>query len=138
MSGRAPSWFTALTPRETEVVRLMADDLSNAEIAERLVVSPQTVKWYVREIYSKLGVHSRDEALAMLDALEPPGGAQGHRDPSRAAPRHERCGRRGRRGGLMPASSRVRRCAERPPRRRRDARRPRPGAGRRRSCRARR
>ncbi|MBL8146380.1 MAG: AAA family ATPase, partial [Anaerolineae bacterium] len=65
-----PSTFPSLTPRERDILRLIGDDLSNAEIAERLVVSRETVKWYVREVYSKLGVHSRDEALALLDSLE--------------------------------------------------------------------
>ena len=65
-----PSTLPSFTPRERDVLRLIGDDLSNAEIAERLVVSPQTVRWYVKEIYSKLGVHSRDEALALLDSLE--------------------------------------------------------------------
>ncbi len=70
MPGRMTSAPTAsLTPRERDILRLMAEDLSNAEIAERLVVSPHTVKWYVKEIYSKLGVHSRDEALALADGL---------------------------------------------------------------------
>ncbi len=64
--------LSALTPREHDILRLMALDLSNAEIAERLVVSPQTVKWYVKEIYSKLGVHSRDEAIALAETLEVP------------------------------------------------------------------
>ncbi|MBL8147848.1 MAG: helix-turn-helix transcriptional regulator, partial [Anaerolineae bacterium] len=59
----AGSGLPSFTPRERDVLRLIGDDLSNAEIAERLVVTPQTVKWYIKEIYSKLGVHSRDEAL---------------------------------------------------------------------------
>ena len=66
-----PSTLPSFTPRERDVLRLLGDGLSNPEIAERLVVSPQTVKWYVKEVYSKLGVHSRDEALALLDAIEP-------------------------------------------------------------------
>ncbi|MBK8025086.1 MAG: AAA family ATPase [Chloroflexi bacterium] len=53
----------------------MAQDLTNGEIAERLVVSPGTVKWYVKEIYSKLGVHSRDEAVAALGAQTAPADA---------------------------------------------------------------
>ena len=47
----------------------MTVDLSNAEIAERLVMTPGTVKWYVKEIYSKLDVHSRDEAIARASQL---------------------------------------------------------------------
>lgn len=57
-----------LTRREREILSLLAQDLSNGEIADRLVVSPGTVKWYVKEIYAKLGVHSRDEAIAAVEA----------------------------------------------------------------------
>ena len=57
------------TPRERDVLRLMQSGLSNAEIAEQLVFSAETVRGYVKAIYSKLGVHSRDEALALLDEL---------------------------------------------------------------------
>lgn len=53
------------TRREAEILHLMVADLSNAEIAERLVVAPGTVKWYVKEIYSKLGAHSRLEAIRL-------------------------------------------------------------------------
>jgi predicted ATPase/DNA-binding CsgD family transcriptional regulator len=50
---------TDLTVRETEVLRLLARGLSNAQIAEELVVSLLTVKAHLRSIYSKLGVTSR-------------------------------------------------------------------------------
>ena len=62
--------YASLTRREREILRLTALDLSNPEIAERLVVSPQTLKWYLREIYAKLGVHSREEAIAFIDRFE--------------------------------------------------------------------
>jgi NarL family two-component system response regulator LiaR len=54
-----------LTERESEVLSLLVEGLSNAEIAERLVVSVATVKFHVRGILSKLGVSSRTEAVSL-------------------------------------------------------------------------
>jgi two-component system, NarL family, response regulator LiaR len=54
-----------LTTRETEVLALMVQGLSNAEIAERLVVGISTVKFHVSNILSKLHVASRAEAMAL-------------------------------------------------------------------------
>ena len=53
----------SLTVRETEVLHLLAQDLSNPQIAERLVVSRRTVDAHLRSIYDKLGVKSRDAAI---------------------------------------------------------------------------
>jgi DNA-binding NarL/FixJ family response regulator len=52
----------SLTDREVEVLTLLSDELSNAEIAERLVVSPKTVDHHVAAIFRKLGVHDRAAA----------------------------------------------------------------------------
>ena len=52
-----------LTARELEVLRLLAQDLSNQGIAERLVVSRRTVEAHLYSMYEKLGVRSRDAAL---------------------------------------------------------------------------
>ena len=52
--------FLTLTPRELEILRLIADDLSNQEIAHRLFLSVHTVKNHVHKILETLGVHSRD------------------------------------------------------------------------------
>jgi pimeloyl-ACP methyl ester carboxylesterase/DNA-binding CsgD family transcriptional regulator len=66
----APSVATAsrgmdeLTVREREVLRLVADGLSDAEIADRLVLSPHTVHRHVANIRRKLGLHSRGAAAA--------------------------------------------------------------------------
>jgi len=54
---------TSLTAREVDVLRLLAQDLSNPQIAERLVVSRRTVDAHLRSIYDKLGVKSRDAAI---------------------------------------------------------------------------
>ncbi|MBV9707935.1 MAG: hypothetical protein JO125_11075 [Chloroflexi bacterium] len=51
-----------LTPREREVLRLLAQSLSSAQIAEQLVISLTTVNSHIRTIYSKLGVSSRSAA----------------------------------------------------------------------------
>src|SRR4029077_15575458 len=59
----------ALTERELEVLRLVADGLSNREIAAHLVLALGTVKWYISEVYSKLGVASRTQAIARAREL---------------------------------------------------------------------
>jgi DNA-binding NarL/FixJ family response regulator len=48
-----------LTAREVEVLRLLAQGLSNSRMAEHLVISPRTVHAHIRSIYSKLGLTSR-------------------------------------------------------------------------------
>jgi len=50
--------------RETEILRLLSDGLSNREIGDTLALSPETVKWYNKQIFSKLGVTSRTRAAA--------------------------------------------------------------------------
>jgi predicted ATPase/DNA-binding CsgD family transcriptional regulator/Tfp pilus assembly protein PilF len=52
-----------LSERELEVLTLIAHDLSNREIAEKLFLSVATVKWYLTHIYSKLGVQNRTLAI---------------------------------------------------------------------------
>jgi NarL family two-component system response regulator LiaR len=61
---RQPSGID-LTEREHEVLALMAEGLSNTQIAERLTVSAATVKFHIGGIFSKLGVASRAEAIAL-------------------------------------------------------------------------
>ena len=53
-----------LSEREHEVLELIAEGLSNREVAQRLFISPRTVKRHTSNIYGKLGVHSRTQAVA--------------------------------------------------------------------------
>jgi DNA-binding CsgD family transcriptional regulator len=53
----------ALTPRETDVLALVAEGFSNKAIAERLGISDQTVKFHVASITGKLGASNRTEAV---------------------------------------------------------------------------
>ena len=55
-AGTRPAAFDVLTPREFEIVELMAQRLSNREIAEQLFLSEGSVKQYVNQIYSKLHI----------------------------------------------------------------------------------
>ncbi|TME05251.1 MAG: tetratricopeptide repeat protein [Chloroflexi bacterium] len=57
-----PTYPDELTPREVEVLRLVASGLSNAQMAEKLIISPRTVHAHVRSIYSKLFITSRSAA----------------------------------------------------------------------------
>jgi LuxR family maltose regulon positive regulatory protein len=59
-----------LTPREREILPLLAAGLTNDEIAEALVIAPGTVKKHAGHIYGKLGVHSRTEAAARARELD--------------------------------------------------------------------
>src|SRR5690606_39099988 len=59
----------SLTERELEILRLVADGLTNQQIAEQLVITVGTVRWYTKQIFSKLNVHNRTHAVAQARAL---------------------------------------------------------------------
>jgi DNA-binding CsgD family transcriptional regulator len=67
---RRRSGVSDLTPREWEVLHLVAAGHRNAEIAARLYVSTSTINMHLRHIFTKLGVHTRTAALAR--AMPPP------------------------------------------------------------------
>jgi DNA-binding CsgD family transcriptional regulator len=60
--------LAGLTARELDVLRLVAEGLTNPQIAERLTLSPRTVQTHLTNLYGKLGVGGRAEAVAFAMA----------------------------------------------------------------------
>jgi len=85
-----------LTDREQEVLRLMAQDLSAQEMADRLYLSPTTIKWYAQQIYGKLGIHesgqkrrlavARARTLGLLEPDRTPAGRLRYNLPVQTTP----------------------------------------------------
>ncbi len=69
LSGEARA-SVALTTRQLEIMQLVARGLTNAEIAERIVVSEGTVKWHIKQILHKTGAANRTEAVARVLGAE--------------------------------------------------------------------
>ena len=63
---RPPSGWPSLTPTEAKVAELVAQGLTNPQIAQRMFVSPGTVKTHVSHIFGKLDVHGRAELIALV------------------------------------------------------------------------
>jgi DNA-binding NarL/FixJ family response regulator len=65
VSSHAADQLPSLTQREREVLRLLADGLSNEEIGRRLFISPETVRTHVRKAMAKLEADTRTQAVAI-------------------------------------------------------------------------
>ena len=61
--------LSALSPRETEILTLIAKGLSNKEIARSLDIGPETVKSYLKSVFIKLGVERRAQAVSRAQTL---------------------------------------------------------------------
>ena len=57
-----------LRPRELSILALYSEGLSATEIADIFVISPHTVRTHVRNAYRRLGIHSREEAVRVIQA----------------------------------------------------------------------
>jgi LuxR family transcriptional regulator, maltose regulon positive regulatory protein len=67
--GQHPQLIESLTPREMDVLRLLNEGLSNREIAGRLYLSPNTLRVYTTNLYAKLDVHNRTQAVTRARSL---------------------------------------------------------------------
>jgi DNA-binding NarL/FixJ family response regulator len=63
--------LTRLTSREREILTLIGSGLNNQEIANRLFISRETVRWHLRGLYSKLGIEGRHSAQQYLRSAKP-------------------------------------------------------------------
>ena len=64
-----PQLFGALSPRETDILQLIAHGLSKKEIARRLDIGPETVKSHLKCVFTKLGVERRSQAVSRAQTL---------------------------------------------------------------------
>jgi len=66
---QAQPWVESFSTRELEVLQLVSDGLSNREIAEKLYLSIETIKWYNKQMFMKLGVKNRTQAVNKASEL---------------------------------------------------------------------
>lgn len=59
-----------LTDAERSIIPLVAQGLTNKQIADRLFVAPSTIHWHLKNIFRKLGVHNRTQLALMADELD--------------------------------------------------------------------
>jgi ATP/maltotriose-dependent transcriptional regulator MalT len=69
VTSRPQALADPLNKRELEILRLIAEGLTNGEIADRLVLAISTVKWYVNQIFGKLNTTSRMQAVTHARSL---------------------------------------------------------------------
>jgi two-component system, NarL family, response regulator DegU len=84
------STTSTLTERELQVVHLVAQGWDNDRIAQTLGVSERTVRFHLRNIYDKLYLHNRSEAIVWAIQHGFSNRIYSHREPTRPAPLHER------------------------------------------------
>ena len=69
MTEKLTTPLSGIKEREIEILGLMAKGLTNTEIADQLFVTRETIRWYNKQIYSKLGTSRRTEAIALAQEL---------------------------------------------------------------------